>query len=195
MTRFHEAFIFLATGADPAQRGERQGPLARTEFIPVPDVATAATVAAQLQAGGLDLIELYGGLGPTAAAYVFQATGGQVPVGVVGVEGDHTVRDRAVIFESPGADPATDRYVLQHHGGRMTIVPVPDRTMAPEVAEMLVAEGTQHLTMCGGMGVEPTAAVQAAVGDRVPVAVAQFGFESLPGVAAYRARYEKALGV
>lgn len=194
MARFHEAFIFLAEGADPAQRGAREGALARTEFIPVPDTDTAAATAAELAASGLDLIELHG-LGPSAAAKVVKATDGQVPVGVVGVEDGHTLRNRAVIFESAGADPLRDRYVLEHGGGRMTIVAVPDRALAPEVAQALAGEGVEHIAMCGGMGVVPTAAVVAAVGVRVRVVAIQFGFESLPSVAAYRARFEQALGV
>jgi hypothetical protein len=69
--------------------------------VPVPDAETAAAVAAELGHDGLDLIELYGGFGPRAAAAVLAATGGQVPVGVVGVEEDAVVRERVVIWGWP----------------------------------------------------------------------------------------------
>lgn len=195
MPRFHEAFIFLADGSDPVQRGAQEDALVRREFVPVPDAATAAAVAAELQAGGLDNIELYGGLGPIAATRVLEATGGgQVPVGLVGLEEARPVRNRAIIFEAPGADPATGRYVLDHAGGRMTIVAVPDPSAAPAAARELVDAGAERIEMCGGMGTVPTAAVIEAVGDRATVAAVLFGFESMPAVAAYRTRFEQALG-
>jgi hypothetical protein len=41
--------------------------------------------------------------------------------------------------------------------------------------------------------VAPTAAAIDAVGDRARVGAVMFGFESLPGVASYRARFEEAV--
>jgi hypothetical protein len=193
MTRFHEAFIFLSPGADPARRTVRESELSRTVFVPVPDADAAATVAAELQADGLDLVELYGGLGPTAAAAVLQATGEQVPVGVMSVEDDGTARNRAIIFYAPGADPTKDRQVHEHAGGRMTIVAVPDPAVVPAVATGLADEGAERIEICGGLGAIPTAAAIAAIGDRARVSGIMFGFESLPGVADYRARFEAAV--
>jgi hypothetical protein len=193
MTQFKEAFILLAEGADPADRTHRENELTRTALVPVPDADTAAAVAAELADDGLDLIELYGGFGPKAAAAVFAAAGGQAPVGVVGVEEDAPVRERAVIFAAPGADPATDRYVFEHAGGRITLVAVPAAEAVPAAAEQLVRKGVERLEICGGLGVAPTAAAIDAVGDRARVGAVMFGFESLPGVASYRARFEEAV--
>jgi Family of unknown function (DUF6506) len=190
MTQFKEALIFLAEGTDPADRSYRETALTRTAVVPVPDAETAAAVAAELGHDGLDLIELYGGFGPRAAAAVLAATGGQVPVGVVGVEEDAAVRERAVIWGGLGADPAKDRYVFAHGSGRITIVVVPGPEAVPAVAGQLVGEGVERLEICGGLG---AAAAIEAVGDRARVAAVGFGFESLPGAASYRARFEEAV--
>jgi 6-phosphofructokinase len=192
MTQFKEAFIFLADGADSAERTYRETALNRTALVPVPDADTAAAVAAELHRDGLDLIELYGGFGPKAAAAVLAATGSEVPVGVVGVEEGDPARERAVIFLAPDADPAKDRYVHEHAGGRITIVAVPSAEAVPAAAEQLVREGVERLVICGGLGVLPAAAAIEAVGDRAQVGAVMFGFESLPGVASYRARFEEA---
>jgi Family of unknown function (DUF6506) len=193
MTQFKEALIFLAEGTDPADRTYRETALTRTELVPVPDAETAAAVAAELGGAGLDLIELYGGFGPKAAATVLAATGGQVPVGVVGVEEDTRARERAVIFAGLDADPAKDRYVFEHAGGRTTIVVVPSPEAVPAVAEQLVQAGVERLDICGGLGAATAAAAIEAVGDRARVAAVMFGFESLPGAASYRARFEQAV--
>jgi Family of unknown function (DUF6506) len=193
MTQFKEAFIFLADGTDPADRTYRETALTRTAFVPVPDAETAASIAAELGDEGLDLVELYGGFGPRAAAAVLAATGGQVPVGVVGVDEDTPVRERAAIWGGLGADPAKDRYVFQHDGGRITIVVVPAPEAVPAVAEQLVGEGVERLEICGGLGTAAAAAAIEAVGDRARVGAVGFGFESLPGAASYRARFEEAM--
>lgn len=111
MSRFNEAFLFLAAGADPTERTARESELVRTLHVPVPDADRAAEVARELIADGLDLIELYGGFGPSKAAPVIETAGGTVPVGLVGVDEDTAVRHRGVIFMGLGADPAQDRYV------------------------------------------------------------------------------------
>jgi Family of unknown function (DUF6506) len=193
MTQFKEALIFRAQGTNPADRKHRETALTRTAFVPVPDAETAATVATELGDDGLDLIEMYGGFGPKAASAVLAATGGQVPVGVVGVEEDTPVRERAAIWGGLDADPAKDRFVFEHDGGRITIVVVPDPEAVPKVAEQLVGEGVERLEICGGLGTAAAAAAIEAVGDRARVAAVAFGFESLPGAAAYRARFEEAL--
>ena len=193
MALFTAAFFFRADGADPTDRIVRDGELDRSILVAVPDGEAAAAVAAELQEGGLDLVELYGGLGPKAAAAVVRATGGDVPVGAVGVEEHGPPGERAVIIESVGADPQTDRHVIDHAQGRLTIVFVPDVGIVPAVAAELADGGARRIELCGGMGVLPAAAVIAAVGEGVAVGAVMFGFESVPGAAVYRARYEAAL--
>jgi hypothetical protein len=80
------AFLYLAPDADPAKdRTVRQDETTRTTFIAVPDTETAAKVARDLVDNeGVELIELYGGLGPDGAAAVLDATSGRIPVGLVG---------------------------------------------------------------------------------------------------------------
>ena len=73
-----------------------------------------------------------------------------------------------------------------------TVATVASVDDAPAAAAKLVAEGAERIELCGGMGPVPAAAVRAAVD--VPVTTVLFGFESLPSAAAYRARFEAALG-
>lgn len=193
MSQFNEAFIVRAEGADPAQRKARESELVRTTFVPVPDAAAAARVAGELLAGGLDLIELYGGLGPMDAAAVIEAADGIVPVGLVSVEEEQAVVQRAAIFMAIDADPAADRYVFEHDGGRMTLVAVPEPAAVPATAVRLVDEGAERIEICGGLGPLPAAAATEAINARVPVSAVMFGFESLPAIAAYRTRFEHAL--
>jgi hypothetical protein len=195
MAHFNEAFIFLAEGADPAERTVRETEFTHSEIVPVPDAETAATVAAEMHADrGLDLVELYGGFGASAAATVIEATGGgEVPVGLAGAEEDAGVRDRAAIFAAWGADPAKDRHVYEYGGGRITFVAVSSPEQVPAVARELVDTGAERIEICGGLGTLPSAATIEAVGDRTMVRSIMFGFESLPSVASYRARFEEAV--
>jgi hypothetical protein len=194
MAHFNEAFIFLAEGSDPAERTVRENELTHTEIVPVPDAETAATIAAEMHADrGLDLVELYGGFGASAAAAVIEATG-EVPVGIAGAEEDASVRNRAAIFAAWGADPSKDRHVHEHDGGRITFVGVSNPEQVPAVARELVDAGAERIEICGGLGTLPSAAAIEAVGDRTTVRSIMFGFESLPGVASYRARFEEAVG-
>ncbi|MBF8185426.1 hypothetical protein ITP53_06675 [Nonomuraea sp. K274] len=80
-----EAFVIVHEGADPGRdrvvRTKAGG--GRTTFVGVPDEGAAAEVAGKM-AGGLQLIELYGGPGPEAAEPVIRAVDASVPVGVTG---------------------------------------------------------------------------------------------------------------
>ena len=95
----------------------------------------------------------------------------------------------AVILEAEGTDPSTDRFVAAHGGHTTTIVLVGDPSTLPAVARDLVAGGADAIELCGGFGPVPQAAVRAAVGDRADVGAVAFGFESLEGVAAYKAAF------
>lgn len=88
-TSFHEgnppreAFIILESGSDPDRdRFEKEFHPQHTTFIPVPDEATGAKVAAELAESGFGLIELYGGFTAAGAAQVIEAVNGLAPVGV-----------------------------------------------------------------------------------------------------------------
>ncbi|MEU3272804.1 DUF6506 family protein [Saccharomonospora sp. NPDC006951] len=190
-------FMYLVPGANPTtQRLVREDELTHITLVPVPSAEAAGAVAAELLASeGIDLIELYGGLGPKAAAKVLAATGdGAVPVGLIGVEYSAPEGNIATVFAAAGADPATDRWVFEHEAGRVSVVAVPSPAEAASAAEKLVAEGADRIEVCGGMGAAPATEVMAAIGDRVPVSAVLYGFESLPAVAAYRARFEAAAG-
>lgn len=78
------AFLYLEPGSDPAvDRTVRADEATKTTFVAVPDVDAAVAAARELAADGTRLLELYGGLGPEAAARIIEATGAEVPVGVV----------------------------------------------------------------------------------------------------------------
>jgi Family of unknown function (DUF6506) len=81
-------------------------------------------------------------------------------------------------------DPAVDRAVIERGGLTTTIVAVPDREAAVQVAAELVDAGAQSIELCGAFGPTTTARVIEAVGDRVPVGSVSYGVESVPAVAA-----------
>ena len=60
---------------------------------------------------------------------------------------------------------------------------VPSVADAPEVARRLVDDGAQLVELCGAFGPAGTAAVVAAVGDRVPVGGVYYGGEATEALA------------
>jgi hypothetical protein len=82
-------------------------------------------------------------------------------------------------------DPAVDRAVIERGGLTTTIVAVPDRATAAQVAVELVDGGAQAIELCGGFSTLGTAKVIEAVGDRVPVGSVSYGMEFAPAVAAF----------
>jgi hypothetical protein len=97
----------------------------------------------------------------------------------------------AIIYEAPGADPATDRFTTRHGDHATTVVATGDGApeRVAELAARLVDEGADVVELCGGMGPVPQAATLAAVGDRATVGTVMYGFESLTSVAAYKAGF------
>ena len=83
------AFLYVEDGADPVTDRVVSEPAGgRTLFVPVPDQSAAAAVASALvDHDGVEIIELYRGIGPAAAAEVIDAVGDRVPVGAVLYEG------------------------------------------------------------------------------------------------------------
>lgn len=193
------AFLYRAEGADAAvDRVVRDGEIERSTIVAVPDGEAAARVVAELERGdGVDLVELYGGLGHRAAALVIEALGGRVPVGVVGYEGGGAgaaarVRSRAIVYEETNANPAGERVVAEHGHVRTTVVAVPSAERVPAAALALVDEGAEVIEICGGLGPVPAARTVAAIDGRVPVGAVLFGAESLQLVARYQARFDTA---
>ena len=93
-----------------------------------------------------------------------------------------------VISVRPGADPDVDRVVTEHEGSRTTLAAA-DPSAIESTAVKGVDEGADRVELCGALGPLWHAKVLQAVGDRVPVGAVMFGFESLTGVADYKARY------
>lgn len=101
----------------------------------------------------------------------------------------------AYIYEHPGADPWTDRSVLDRDGQRSIMVPVPDAGIAPLVAQRLVAgDGVTLIELCGGFPLTAAARVVDAVGSAVPVGHVTFAVEAIQAAAAYNARTSGAAG-
>lgn len=75
-------------------------------------------------------------------------------------------------------DPEVDRAVIERGGLTTTIVAVPDRDSAVQVAKDLVAAGAQSIELCGGFGTRATAEVAAAV-EGVPVGGVSYGVEAI----------------
>jgi hypothetical protein len=94
----------------------------------------------------------------------------------------------AYLYEHPDTDPAADRVVIDRAGQRTLLVPVPEASLAVDVARALVDEGVELIELCGGFGLAAAAAVVAAVGGRVPVGHVTFAVDSVAGAAAYSER-------
>jgi hypothetical protein len=93
-----------------------------------------------------------------------------------------------IVYERAGADPAVDRIVTDHAGRRTTLVAA-DGSAIVRAATEAVGEGADQIELCGGFGPVWHARVIEAVGDDVPVGAVMYGFESLTGVADYKARF------
>jgi hypothetical protein len=76
-------------------------------------------------------------------------------------------------------DPAVDRAVIQRGGLTTTIVAVPTREAAIDVAAELVDAGAQSIELCGGFGSAITTRVIEAVGDHVPVGAVAYTMDSV----------------
>ncbi|MPZ25178.1 MAG: hypothetical protein GEV12_01665 [Micromonosporaceae bacterium] len=98
--------------------------------------------------------------------------------------------NRVIIYEKPGADPATSSIVTEHAGSRTTLL-ARDPSAIVATAIAAVDGGADQVELCGVLGPTWHAKVLEAVGDRVPVGAVMFGFESLTGVADFKARYGK----
>lgn len=96
--------------------------------------------------------------------------------------------NNVIVYEVAGADPAVDRIVTEHAGSSTTLV-ASDPSAIVGAAVDAVDQGADQIELCGGLGPVWQAKVNDAVGDRVPVASVMYGFESLTGVADYKARY------
>ncbi|GAB3738334.1 DUF6506 family protein [Microlunatus parietis] len=190
MSDYDEAFLFLAPEATEVQRKVLRHSGGVTALIWVPDGAAAAEVAAELAAAGTRLFELYRGFDLAAAAGVIEAVDGRAPVGVP--LGAPQVRHSVTIFGDEGADPAKDRLVHHHaDGGTTTVVGAPNGEVVA-VAQQAVEAGAELIQVCGGEPLTTAAKVAAAVGDRVPVTLTSWPFESITGAAAFKAAYEEA---
>jgi len=88
------------------------------------------------------------------------------------------------IFVIPDADSRKHRTKVETPSLSITIVGVNDYGEAAKVAKTLAADGAQFIDLCSGFGPEGAAKVIAAVGDKVPVAAASYGIESVAKAAA-----------
>ncbi len=189
MSDYDEAFIFLAPESTAVERKALRHSGGVTGLIWVPDGATAADVAAELAADGTRLFELYRGFDLAAAARVIEAVDGRAPVGVP--VGAPQVRHSVTIYGDEHADPVHDR-VTHHHvdGGTTTVIGAANSDVVA-VAVKAVGAGAELIQVCGGEPLTTAARVAAAIGDRVPVTLTSWPFESITGAAAFKAAYEE----
>lgn len=99
---------------------------------------------------------------------------------------DMTLNSWGFIYLGLGTeDPAIDRAVIERGDLTTTIVAVPTREAAAQVAVELVDGGARAIELCGAFSTHGTAQVIEAVGDRVPVGSVSYGMEFAPAVAAF----------
>ncbi|WP_052423177.1 DUF6506 family protein [Nonomuraea candida] len=98
--------------------------------------------------------------------------------------------NRVIIFEKAGADPQADLLTINHGDARTRVRAVAEPAQLLELVSSLEVDGIDRLELCGGFGAVWHARAREIVGNRVPVGAVYYGFESLAGVAAYKARFE-----
>lgn len=86
----------------------------------------------------------------------------------------------AFIFVAPEADYQKNRSVIETPAVDLTAVGVKDYDMAVKAAKELVAEGIGAIELCGGFGIEGTAAVKKAVAGKAAIGVVRF--DNHPGL-------------
>ncbi|MDD3364008.1 MAG: DUF6506 family protein [Syntrophomonas sp.] len=84
------------------------------------------------------------------------------------------------IFVAPEADYQKNRAVVETPVVELTVVGVKDYAMAAKAAKELVDEGIGAIELCAGFGIEGTALVKKAVGDKAVVGVVRF--DNHPGL-------------
>ena len=86
----------------------------------------------------------------------------------------------AFLFVAPEADANKHRSVIETPMVELTVVGVKDYVAAVEEAKRMVDQGIVAIELCGGFGIEGTAAVQKAVKGKAAVGVVRF--DSHPGL-------------
>jgi predicted polyphosphate/ATP-dependent NAD kinase len=196
-----EAYLVVAPGTDASgERIDRERDGQRRPIVFVPDESVAPKVAAELVAEGIELIELYGGFGPTTASAVSAAIGVRVPVGLVTFGMESLVAAAAAHAARRAGRPthwgllddgtAGEQIVREQARHRWTAVELSDPSDAPRAAADLVRAGVELIEMPGGFETTTVAEVITAVERKVPVGVVSFGVEALAGAAAYSTRVE-----
>ncbi|MFI7638541.1 DUF6506 family protein [Nonomuraea sp. NPDC049400] len=99
-------------------------------------------------------------------------------------------RDKVIIYEEADADPWTDVMTIQNGNGRTRVRAVGEPGQMVELVSRLVGEGVDQVELCGAFGAVWHAEAGRAAGGKAPVGAIYYGFESLPGVASYKARFE-----
>lgn len=92
---------------------------------------------------------------------------------------------RAILYEFPGADAASDRFIHKTATDEVTIVLVGDPIEIPSTAQQLSRAGAGLVELCGGVPLAIRAKVKAAVGPTTRVAAVSFGIESIVKAAAF----------
>jgi len=86
----------------------------------------------------------------------------------------------AFLFVAPGADPAIHRSIIRTTEVELITVGVGNYSDAERTARDLVNEGVSAIELCGGFGIEGTARVKKAVGEKAEVGVVRF--DTQPGI-------------
>ena len=86
----------------------------------------------------------------------------------------------AFLFVAPGADPGQHRSVIHTPNVELITVGVDDYATALQVVTELTEQGVTAIELCGGFGIEGTAAVNKAAGGKAVVGVVRF--DAHPGL-------------
>lgn len=80
----------------------------------------------------------------------------------------------AFIFIAPEADYTSHNAFIDTPDVKLNVVGVQNYVEAQEVAQQLVKKGITAIELCAGFGIEGTALIAKAVGDKAAVGVVRF---------------------
>ncbi|MEV1002098.1 DUF6506 family protein [Nonomuraea sp. NPDC050202] len=99
-------------------------------------------------------------------------------------------KNRVIIYEEAGADPQADVLSVENHHGRTRVRAVAEPAQLVQLVTELTGKGVDRIELCGGFGAVWHARARQAAGGQAEVGAIYYGFESLPGVASYKERFE-----
>lgn len=190
----NKAIIYEGYGAKPNEtKFVRESASGRLTIVAIGHPCESLVTAISLVEDGAELIELCGYIPLTWRVLISKAVGNRAKVSSVtfGIESidlaasfsksyeeGNPPKEAYIILET-GSDPNLDRFEKQFSFQHTTFIPVPDETIAAQVAAELAETGFGLIELYGGFSAIGASKVIDAVDGRVSVGVGSFTFDEI----------------